>query len=93
MSCLRGEFVYTCTGRQRPVFLRAEGGAARFVLSTGSRDMARVEVTYDGREDVRKGQACWEAFEPEGGVYGACALRVVIDRVDGWVVLALEQDD
>lgn len=94
MESLRREFVYTSTGRQRPVFLRPECRCARFAVELQDGDAVRVEVSHDPLEVVRRGGALWQAFEggEAGGIYDATALRVLVDKVDGWVVLTVEQE-
>lgn len=93
MTRLRGEYVYTSTGRQRPVFLDPACGLAQFSVDCGAGDLVRVEVSSDPREALERGGARWEAYEGGmgGGVYGITALRLAVDRVEGWVCLSLEQ--
>lgn len=43
MDALRGEYVYTATGRQRPVFLQPDCRVARFAAVHGPDDALRVE--------------------------------------------------
>ncbi|NBX85877.1 MAG: hypothetical protein EBQ80_01305 [Proteobacteria bacterium] len=94
MARLRGEYVYTSTGRQRPVFLQPDCVLARFALAAGERDVLRLEVSHDPLAVVRKGSACWQVFEGGmgGGLHGVSALRVVADRLEGWAILTVEQE-
>lgn len=94
MERLRGEYVYTRTGRMRPVFLSARCEMAKFSLEMAKGDRARVEVSHDPREVLVKGRARWFVFEggEGGGVNHATALRVVVDKVDGWMSLIVEQE-
>lgn len=93
MDSLRREFVYSSTGRQRPVFFGPKCAQVKFAVEVQGGDAVRVEVTHDPVEVVKKGGALWEPYEggEAGGVYGATALRVLVDRLDGWVKLCVEE--
>lgn len=92
MGRLRGEYVYTCTGPQRPVFLWDGAGEARFCLEMQPGGEAVVQVTHDPAAAVRDGRAVWlDQEELAEGVYGVVALRVVVKKVDGWMTLVVEQ--
>jgi hypothetical protein len=67
---------------------------ARFSLEKAKGDGARVEVSHDPHEVLVKGRARWFPFEggDGGGVHCATALRVVVEKVDGWMSLIVEQE-
>ena len=90
---LRGEYVYTSTGHQRPVFL-GDGGVARFAVEKRDGDDVRVEISHDPEDVVRKGKGLWLPFEGDmgGGLYGVTALRLVVGKLDAWVSLTVERD-
>lgn len=93
MTRLRGDYVYTSTGRQRPVFLAEGCGLAQFSVECATGDRVRIEVSCDPLPYLREGRGHWELFEGGmgGGVYGITALRLAIDRAEGLVCLKLEQ--
>lgn len=89
---MRTEHYYTSRGRQRAVFLGSD--VAKFVLEVMQGDAAGVEVSFEPEEVVRRGKGVWEPFEggPGGGLHGVTALRVDVQRVDGWVRLIVERN-
>ena|GEM_PF-4198285 len=95
MGRLRGEYVYTCTGPQRPVFLGDGVERACFAVEARPDDVVRVEVSYDPVDVLRKGKGLWHGFDGDmgGGLYGVSGLRLVIERLEAWVSLTVEQDD
>ena len=92
MGRWRTEHYYTCKGRRRAVFLRPEGGRARFGLEVADGDEACVEVSFDIVEHIKRGQGAWEVHEGCGDVAGATALRVHVKAVTGWVKLIVEEE-
>lgn len=90
MTRLRQEHVYTRTGPQRPVFLCAECKEVRFAVEPNGVAKVRVEVTHDPPAATHQ----WFTYEggDAGGVLYATALRLVIDDVDGWVTLHVEEE-
>lgn len=93
MGRLRGEYYYVQTGPQRPVFL-CDGAARSWFEVQANGGAAEVQVTYDPVEQVTAGKARWErACDMEaGGFYGVTGLRAVVRRVQGWLVLVVEQE-
>lgn len=94
MERLRGEYVYTRTGRMRPVFLSDRCREACFSLEMAKGDRARVEVSFDPRSVLEKGRARWFPFEggDGGGVQHATALRVVVEKLEDWMSLIVQQE-
>jgi len=86
-------YIYTTTGRQRPVFITAP--VVRFVLALMPGDSGRVQTSCDPPALVRQGQALWEDYS--GGVEGAIsqitALRVVLGPISGWAQFVVQQEE
>jgi len=91
---LQAEHIYTCTGRQRPVFLHPRCREARFAVTAADGDRVRLEVSHDPLDTLKKGKAQWLPFDGAwaGGVFGATALRLVVERLEAWVSLTVAQD-
>jgi hypothetical protein len=91
---LTSEHVYTHTGLMRPVFLCGEGPHA-FAVELQPGDEARVQLTYDPTDNVRKGKAEWLPFEGGlgGVVHGATALRLHVGKLGGWVSLKIAEQE
>ncbi|RYG61710.1 MAG: hypothetical protein EON60_02475 [Alphaproteobacteria bacterium] len=90
---MRTEHYYTSRGRQRAVFLCPDE-TVKFALSVMDGDSAHVEVSHDPEDFVRRGKGQWELFEGGlgGGLFGVTAMRVHVQRVDGWVKLIVERN-
>ncbi len=90
---MRTEHYYTSKGRQRAVFF-GSGDTVRFGLEVMDGDAAGVEVSYDPEHLVRQGRGRWEPFEggQGGGLFDVTAMRINVQRVDGWVKLIVERN-
>ena len=94
MARLRGEYVYTGNGPQRPIFLAPTCAQVRFAVSQEGRGTMQVQVSHDAPEVLRRGAGRWQTYAGGlgGAVAGATAVRLLIGAVDGWVSLMVEQE-